>query len=144
MIKVSLSALLTFIREQNVLISFLLPNNFFMSSEITGKLLAGRLFIKVTKFPISLSPVFDWNELNSENVNFELCELGAALLDGETEEDMLRGADTESCESECFVIIVDEEYEEEDEKHIIFLLTLIDKETTDLGNPKLSIPFVLL
>ena len=56
---------------------------------------------------------------------------------------MLRGADTESCESECFVIIVDEEYEEEDEKHIIFLLTLVDKETTDLGNPKLSIPFVL-
>ena len=87
MIKVSLSALLTFIREKNVLMPFLLPNNFFMSSEITGKLLAGRLFIKVTECPIfelNLSSVFDCNESNSENVTFELRELEAALLDGET------------------------------------------------------------
>ena len=83
MIKVNLSALLTFLREQNVLMSFLLPNNFFMSSEITGKLLAGRLFIAVIDFLIfklTLSPVFDFNESNSENVTFELCELEAALL----------------------------------------------------------------
>ena len=68
---------------------YLLPNNLFMSSEITG-----RLFIKVTEFPIfelTLSPVFDCNESNSENVTFELFELEAALLDGETEEDRLRG-----------------------------------------------------
>ena len=38
--------------EQNALMSFLLPNNFYMSSEITGKILAGRLFIKVTESPI--------------------------------------------------------------------------------------------
>ena len=85
MIKASLSALVTFSREQNELMSFLLPNNFFMSSEITGKLLAGRSFIKVTEFSmfeITLSPVFDCNESNSENVTFKLCELEAALLDG--------------------------------------------------------------
>ena len=103
MIKVNLSALLTFLREQNVLMSFLLPNNFFMSSEITGKLLAGRLFITVIDFLIfelTLSPVFDFNESNSENVTFELFELEAALLDGETEEDRLRRVCTESCERE--------------------------------------------
>ena len=58
-----------------------------MLSEITGKLLAGRLFIKVTECPIfkiNLSSVFDCNESNSENVTFELRELEAALLDGET------------------------------------------------------------
>ena len=118
-----------------------------MSLEITGKLLAGRLFIKVTEFPIfelTLSPVFDCNELNSENVTFELCELEAALLDGETEEDRLRGVGTEPCESECFVVIVDEEYVEEDEKHITFLLTLVGKEITDFGNAKLSMPFFLV
>ena len=88
--KVSLSSLLTFLREQNVLMPFLLPKNFSMSSEITDKFLAGRLFIKVTEFPkieLTLSPVFDCNESNSENVTFELFKLEAALLDGETEED---------------------------------------------------------
>ena len=82
--------------------SFLLPNNLFMSSEITGKLLAGRLFIKITEFPmfeLTLSPVFDCNVSNSENATFELFELEAALIDGETEEDRLRGVGTESCES---------------------------------------------
>ena len=69
------------------------------------------------------------------------CELEAALLDGEAE-DRLRGVGTESCESECFVVIVDEEHEEEDEKHITFLLTLVGKETTDLGNANLSMPFL--
>ena len=101
-VKVSLSALITFLREQNVLMSFLLPNNLFMSSERTGKLLAGRLFIKVTEFPmfeLTLSPVFDCNESNSENATFELFELEATLIDGETEEDRLRGVGTESCES---------------------------------------------
>ena len=39
----------------------------------------------------------------------------------------VRGVDNESCESECFVVIEDEEYEEEDEKHITFLLTLVGK-----------------
>ena len=144
MIKVSLSALVTFLREQNVLMSFLLPNSFFMSSEIIGKLLARRLFIKVTEFSmfeLTVSPVFDCNESNSENVTFELCELEAALLDGEAEEDRLRGVGTESCESECFVVIVDEEYEEEDEKLITFLLILVGKEITDLGNANLSMPF---
>ena len=109
LIKISLSALLTFIREQNVLMSFLLPNNFFMSSEITGKLLVGRLFIKVTEFPIfelTVSPVFDCNESNSENVTFKLCKLEAALLDAETEENRLRGVNIESCESGCFAIIL--------------------------------------
>ena len=137
MIKVNLSALLTFLREQNVLMSFLLPNNFFMPSEITGKLLAGRLFITVIDFLIfelTLSPVFDFNESNSENVTFELCELEAALLDGETEEDRLRGVGTESCERECFVVIVDEEYVEEDEKHVTFLLTLVGKEITNFAS----------
>ena len=83
--------------------SFLLPNNCFMSSEITGKLLAGRLFIRVTEFVVfqlTLSPVFDFNESNSENVTFELFDLEAALLDGETEEDRLRRVCTESCECE--------------------------------------------
>ena len=147
MVKVNLSVLLTFLREQNVLMSFLLPNNFFMSSEITGKLLAGRLFITVIDFLIfelTLSPVFDFNESNSENVTFELCELEAALLDGEKVEDRLRGVGTESCERECFVVIVDEEYVEEDEKHITFLLTLVGKEITDFGNAKLSMPFYLV
>ena len=37
-------------------------------------------------------------------------------MGSETKEDKLRGAGTESCESECFVIIVDKEYDEEDEK----------------------------
>ena len=81
----------------------LLPNQFFMSSEITGKLQAGRLFIKVAEFPnISayLPTVFGCKESNSENVTFELCELETALLDGETEEYRLRGVATESCESE--------------------------------------------
>ena len=85
-IYVSLSALLTFLREQNVLILFLLPNNIFMSSEIIGKLLAVKLFIKVTEFPmleLTLSSVFDCNELNSENHTFKLRELKTALLDGE-------------------------------------------------------------
>ena len=118
-----------------------------MSLERTCKLLAGRLFITVTDFLIfelTLSPVFDFNESNSENVPFELCELEAALLDGETEEDRLRGVGTESCEHECFVVIVDEEYVEEDEKHITFLLTLVGKEITDFGNAKLSMPFFLV
>ena len=147
MIKVNSSALLTFLREQNVLMFFLLPNNFFMSLERTGKLLAGRLFIKVTEFPrfeLTLSPVFDCNESNSENVTFELCELEAALLDGETEEDRQKGDGTESCEKECFVVIVDEEYVEKDGKHIIFLLTLVGKKITDLGNAKLSMPSFLV
>ena len=144
MIKVSLSALLTFLREQSVLMSFLLPNNFFMSSEITGKLLSGRLFIKVTEFSIfglTLSPVFYCKESNSENVAFELYELEAALLDGEAEKDRLRGVATESCESECFVVIADEEYEVEDEQHITFLLISVGKEVTDLGKANLSMPF---
>ena len=72
-----------------------------------------------------------------------MCELEAALLDGETEEDRLRGVGTESCESEYFVVIVDQKYEEEDEKHITFLLTLVGKEITDLGNANLSMPFFL-
>ena len=82
-------------------------------------------------FELTLSPVFDWDESNSENATFELCELEAALLDGEAEEDRPRGAGTESCESECFMVIVVEEYEEEDRKHIKFLLTLARKEITD-------------
>ena len=49
----------------------------------------------------------------------------------ETKEDKLRGVGTESCESECFVVIVDKEYDEEDEK------------ITDLGNAKLSVSFFL-
>ena len=35
-------------------------------------------------FELTLSPVFDFHDSNSENVTFELCELEAALLDGET------------------------------------------------------------
>ena len=108
-----------------------------MSSETFGKLLAGRLFITVTEFLIfelSLSPVFHFNESNSENVTFELCELEAALLNGETEEDQLRGVGCESCERECFVVIVDEEYVEEDEKHVTFLLTLVGKEITNFAS----------
>ena len=118
-----------------------------MSSEIIGKLLAGRLVIKVTEFPmfeLTLSPVFDCNASNSENLTFELCELEAALHDGETEEDRLRGPGTESCEIECFVVIVDEEYEEQDEKNVIFRLTLVSKEIADLRNAKLSMPFFLV
>ena len=60
-------------------------------------------------FKLTLLPVFDWNESKSENFPFELCELEAALLDGETEEDRLRGVGNESCESEYFVVIVDKE-----------------------------------
>ena len=118
-----------------------------MSLDITGKSLAGRLIITVTEFLIfelTLSPVFDFNESNSENVTFELCELEAASLEGETEEDRLRGAGTKSCKRECFVVIVDEEYVEEDEKHITFLLTLVGKEITDFGNGKLSMSFFLV
>ena len=82
--KVSLSALLTFLREQKKQMHFLLPNNFFMSLE------AGRLAIKVTKFSmfeLTLLPFFDCNESNSENASLWLCELVSTLLDGETEED---------------------------------------------------------
>ena len=61
----------------------------------------------------------------------------------ETKEDKLRGVGTEFCESECFVVIVDKEYDEEDEKHITFLLKLVGKEIIDLGNAKLSMPFFL-
>ena len=42
------------------------------------------------------------------------------------------------------MVIVDEEHVEEDEKHIKFLLTLVGKEITDLGNAKLSMSFLLL
>ena len=146
MIEVNLSALLTFLREQNVLMSFLLPKNFFTSSETTGKLLAGRLFITVTEFLIfelTLPPVFHFSESNSENVTFELSELEAAYL-MEREEDRLRGVGTESRERQCFVVIVDEEHVEEDEKHIKFLLTLVGKEITNLGNAKLSMSFLLV
>ena len=38
-------------------------------------------------------------------------------MGSETKEDKLRGVGTESCESECFVVIVDKEYDEEDEKN---------------------------
>ena len=41
-----------------------------MPSEITDKLLAGRIFMNVSEFPmfeLTLSPVFDCNEWNSEN-----------------------------------------------------------------------------
>ena len=57
--------------------SFLLPNNFFISSEISSNVLAGELFIKVTEFPmfeLTLSPVFDCCVSNLENFSFELCE----------------------------------------------------------------------
>ena len=118
-----------------------------MSSEITGKLSAGRLFITVTVFPmfeLTLSPVFDCSESNLENATFELCELEAALLDGEAEEDRLRGVGSEPCESESCVVTVNEECEEEeDEKHITFLLTLVGKEISDLGNAKLSMRYFL-
>ena len=62
LIKVRLCALLNFPKEQNVLTSFLLPNNFFISSEIIGKLLVRRLFIKGNQLPmfeLTLSTVFD-------------------------------------------------------------------------------------
>ena len=88
--KVSLSALLTFLREQKKQMHFLLPNNFFMSLEAIVKLLAGRLAIKVTKFSmfeLTLLPFFYCNESNSENASLWLCELVSTLLDGETEED---------------------------------------------------------
>ena len=39
------------------------------------------------------------------------------------------------------MVIVDEVYMKKDEKHITFLLTLVGKEITDLGNAKLSMPF---
>ena len=68
----------------------------------------------------------------------------SCILDGEREEDRLRGVGTESRERECFVVIVDEEHVEEDEKHIKFLLTLVGKEITDLGNAKLSMSFLLV
>ena len=42
------------------------------------------------------------------------------------------------------MVIVDEEYVEEVEKHITFLLTLVGKEITDLGNAKLSMIFFLV
>ena len=42
------------------------------------------------------------------------------------------------------MVIVDEEYVEEDEKHITFLLTLVGKEITDFGSAKLSMPFFLV
>ena len=57
-----------------------------MSSEITANLLAGRLFIKTTEFPMfepNLSPVFECKKSNWDNVTFKLCELETALLDGE-------------------------------------------------------------
>ena len=41
------------------------------------------------------------------------------------------------------MVIVDKEYDEEDEKDITFLLKLISKEITNLGNAKLSMPFFL-
>ena len=69
---------------------FLLPNNFFMSSEAIAKLFAGRLAIKVTEFSmfeLTLLSFFDCNESNSENASFWLCQLASTLLDGETEED---------------------------------------------------------
>ena len=50
-------------------------------------------------------------------------------MGSETKEDKLRRVGTESCESECFVVIADKEYDEEDEKN------------TDLGNAKLSVSF---
>ena len=49
----------------------------------------------------------------------------------QTKEDKLRGVGTESCESERFVVIVDKEYDEEDEK------------ITNLVNAKLSMSFFL-
>ena len=42
------------------------------------------------------------------------------------------------------MVIVGEEYVEEDEKHITFLSTLVGKEITDFGNAKLSMPFFLV
>ena len=84
------------------------------------------------------SPIFDCNESNSENVTFELCELKTALFDRETEEDRLTTVGIEFCESECFVVIVDEEYQKKDEKHITLPLKLVGKEITDFGNKKLS------
>ena len=91
-----------------------ITQHFFILSEIIGQLLAGGLVIKVTEFSmfeLILSPVFDYNESNSKNVTFELCELETVLIDGETEEDRLRGVGTEPCEKEGFVLVVDEEYE---------------------------------
>ena len=79
---------------------FLLPKGFFKLSEITGKLLAGRLVIKVTELPmfaLTLLPVFYCDESNSENVTFGLYELQTTLPDRETEEDRVRGVGTESC-----------------------------------------------
>ena len=57
-----------------------------MSTEIICKLLAGGSFIKVNEFSmfeLTLSPVFDCNESNSEKVTFKLCESETALLDRE-------------------------------------------------------------
>ena len=42
------------------------------------------------------------------------------------------------------MVIVDEEYVEEDKKHITFLLTLVGKEITGFGNAKLIMPFFLV
>lgn len=61
-----------------------------MSSEKIGKLLAGRLFIRVTGFPkseLTFSPNFDCDDSNSDNFPLELCKLETALLAGETEKD---------------------------------------------------------
>ena len=41
------------------------------------------------------------------------------------------------------VVTVDEEYGNEEEKYIVFLLKLATKEITDLGNAKLILSFFL-
>ena len=41
------------------------------------------------------------------------------------------------------MVIVDEDYVKEDEKHVTFLLTLVGKEITNFGNAKLSMPSFL-
>ena len=56
-----------------------------------------------------------------------LTGLETVLLREEIEDDRLRGVSTESCESEGFLVIVDEEYEKEYEKDNAFLMKLIDK-----------------
>ena len=64
-IKLSLSALVTFIREENVLMIFLLPNSYFLSLEIIDKVLAEELFIKATLFlmpKLTVSTLVDCNE----------------------------------------------------------------------------------
>ena len=67
-----------------------------------------------------------------------LTGLETVLLHEEIEDDRLRGVSTESCESEGFLVIVDEEYEKEYEKDNAFLMKLIDKEMADLGSAILS------